>query len=648
MRRSLAASLLLLACAGKPATSPTAALPPATPSPAEPAPPTRAPPEVREAPPEAFARKDPDRRARLVAAAPAVHEAVARVVASDRLVGVAVGVVLDGELVLSEGFGRRHADDGGAVDGRTVFRVGSITKLFTMTAALRLAERGRLDLDAPAAAALPELARLVHPAPGLRPISVRDILTHTAGLPRDPDVPPLAVDRVVTRDELLRAIDGLSLTRPPGLVHDYSNLGFSLLGHVVAAAAGRPYRDEIRAAVLEPLGMRDTVWQRADVPPDRLALGHGVQDGQPAARPPTRHGDIDAAGGLFSTVEDLARFLALQLDAWPPRGGPEPGPLARATLRESHTLHAHQSSRARTDASGVTGGETGVGLTWRVTHGCDHPHAVGHSGAVDGYHATLRFFPHTGVGVVVLANAAWADTEHITDEIQRQLARGRVLEARAPRPAPALAEHAARLVDLLAAWDPAAFAEHAALALREPPALARLGEHARWLHAALGRCTVGPAIKRATSAWSGVYPLQCERGDAELTLAVTTARAPKLASFSVAWLRGAADPAVEQAAAAALALLAAPADAAPADAAYHALFSPLVRRTTFDRTAAAVRHEHGACRLGPALEVTARDAATFALTCDRGAARLSLALDRGRPPHVAAFHVQTTGAPACR
>lgn len=638
MRRALALVPLLLGCASRATPAPT---PPAV-AQAPPPEPPRPRPDVRETPPDDFTSKDPQRRDRVAAALPKLREAVSKIVETDRLVGVAVGVVVDGELVYSEGFGRRHATYGGPVDGRTVFRIGSITKLFTATAALRLVEAGRLDLDAPASAALPELARLTHPAADLRELSIRDILGHASGLPRNPDLPPLDVDRTTSRADLVRAIDGLSLVRPPGLVSEYSNLGFSLLGHVVAAAAALDYRDEIRGNVLAPLGMRDTAWDRDDVPPARLAFGHGVKDGQPEPRQPTRHGDIDAAGGLFSTVEDLARFLAYQLDAWPPRSAPERGPLTRAIRRESHTLHAYQSFRARTTAGAVDGNVAGFGLAWRVSHGCDHPHSVGHSGAVDGYHASVRFYPHAGVGVVVLANAAWADTDAITDEIQRILASGRALAPRAPRALPALTAAAERLATHLADWDAAAFAESASLALREPATLTRLGEHARWLHTNLGPCTLG-AIKRATSPWSGVYPLQCERGAAELTLAVTGTRTSKLASFSVAWTAGTPSPPVAQAANEALALL-----DRPDDAAYRERFSPQVTRTGFDRLAAAVRHEHGACRLGPALEVHGPDAATFSLACERGAARLSLALDRGRTPRITAFSIQTTGGPPCR
>lgn len=610
-------TLLLLAagCASRTRAAPAAA-PAATPEPPAATPSLL----VRATPPERFA--DPQRRQTIVRKLPAVREVVAKLVAADRLVGVAVGIVVDGELVLGEGFGSRHADRAAAVDARTAFRIGSITKLFTAMTALRLAELGRLDLDAPAASLLPELHRLAYPTADARRLTVRDILTHTAGLPRNPDVPPLHVDDAVTREQLMRAIDGLSLVRAPGVAHEYSNLGFSLLGHIVAAASAKPYHDTIHDTLLAPLGMRATVWERTEVPADRLAIGHEIKDGKVAAKPPTRHGDIDAAGGLFSTVEDLARFAAFQLAAWPPRGDADDAPLTRATLRDA------QAPRG--------------GLTWRASQGCDQVHVVGHSGAVDGYHASLRIMPNAGVGIIVLTNAGWADSGHITDEIQRILARDGGLGLRTPQAMPALTTAAAQLTRMLAAWDDASFAALATLAWRDEDDISKLGERVRWLHANLGACTLGP-LRRPTSAWSGVFALTCERGNAELGLTLTTTPTAKIAGLELAWTDGAATPPVQAAATTALTLL-----EQPDTASFHALFSPAVRYTTFERHAKTLRNDHGACRLGPTIAITSPDDATFVLACDRGAARLSLGLDRGQPARIAAFALSSDPKPPCR
>ena len=504
---------------------------------------------IREVPDPAFV--DDARRSKISALLPAIREAVAQIVATDELVGLAVGIVVDGELVLGEGFGARHVDDGGAIDRRTVFRIGSITKVFTAITALRLAEQGLIDLDAPAADRLPELHTLVYPTRDARRLTVRDILSHTAGLPRNPDLPPLGPGHPPTRAELMQAIDGLSLVRAPGVGHEYSNLGFVLLGHIIAATSAQPYHDAIDEALLDPLAMQSTVWDLAAVPAERLARGHGLDGRRTVVTTPTQHGALDAAGGLFSTVEDLARFVGSQLAAWPPRSEQERAPLRRSTLREAHALRTFAGFRAGPEsrdlaATGVEGGVAGVGLGWQVRHGCELPHVVTHNGATDGYHATVSVLPQAGVGIIVLANAGWADTDRIAEEIAGALERGGALEPRAPRALPGLTKFAARVIALLDRWDEQVFAE---LATRGH-ARARLAAQMRWLHEALGPCALGP-LKRSTSAWSGVYPVQCERGRGELTLALTTARVAKIATIQLGWIDGAPAPAVQEAAVAA-------------------------------------------------------------------------------------------------
>jgi CubicO group peptidase (beta-lactamase class C family) len=616
--------------------------PPIVPAAAEPPPAI----EVRAVPTAAF--MDPNRQKKIAASLPAIHDIVARIVAADNLVGLAVGVVIDGKLVLGEGFGARDAEQGGAIDIHTAFRIGSITKLFTAMTALRLWKEGRLDLDGPAAAMLPELHTLVYPNADARPLSIRDILTHTAGLPLVLDLPAAARSDGLTRDELMKALDGLSLVRSPGLTYEYSNLGFALLGHIIAAASGKPYHDTIRAAILEPLGMTHTVWEPSEVPPPQLALGHAVVDGRVVVVRPSRHGANDAAGGLLSTVEDLARFLAFQLDAWPPRSDADDAPLARTTSREAQRMHVMRSFRARTAPveladGGVEGGATGVGLAWGVTHGCENPYVVAHNGAVNGYHASVRMLPHAGVGIIVLSNAGWADTDQLAEEIQHALAVAGALSRRAPQPLPALNEAAARIVAMLGRWDTSAFAGLGIHPLAEGSAGQRLAARMQWLYEALGACTLGP-LKVATSAWSGVYRVTCERGTAELTLALTSARTPKVSSVSLAWIGGTPSPAVQDAAAAALALL-----TDFDDTRFRALFSPGFNRTTMDRILARVRFEQGTCRLARPLEVRSTRDTTYALTCDRGNAKLSLVLDNAQPARIVSFQVDATGArAACR
>lgn len=642
MRRHLArlvvTAALGLGCARTP--------PPISPlesAPLTPAPKAASPPfTVREVPLPVF--RDPQRQAKIAALLPEVREVVARIFAADALVGLAVGIVVDGELVFGEGFGTRHTGQGDPIDIRTAFRIGSITKVFTAMTALQLHERGRLDLDGPAAAVLPELNTLVYPNADARPLSVRDILTHTGGLPLVLDHP----GGTHTRDAIMAAIDGISLVRPPGLTYEYSNLGFALLGHIVAAASGKPYHDAIHEAILGPLGMKRTVWEPTEVPPPQFAIGHAVVNGRVVVVAPTVHGANDAAGGLLSTVEDLARFLAFQLAAWPARPDADDAPLTRSTLREAQRLRALRRFRARTTPAdladgGVEGGASGVGLAWSVSHSCEHPYVVGHNGAVNGYHSTVNMLPAAGIGIIVLGNASWTNSGHIAGEIQSVLARGGVLASRAPQAVPALTEAAERIIGNFGQWGAAAFAGWSIQQLGQGSAGKRLAAHMQWLHEGLGACTLGP-LKRATSPWSGVFSAECERGKAELTLTLTSARTPKVSSISIGWLEGTPTQEVQDAAAAATALL-----ATFDEVRFREVFSTAFNRTTMDRTVAMMRFERGVCNLGRVLEVRGPREATYALDCDKGPGKLSLILDQGQPARIVSFQVAATGAlPPCR
>ncbi|MCY1054054.1 serine hydrolase domain-containing protein [Nannocystis sp. SCPEA4] len=602
--------------------------------------------KVRDVPPAVF--KDPKRQEKIAAALPKIHDVVAEVVAADRLVGLAIGVVVDGKLVLGEGFGKLDSETGGVIDTHTAFRIGSITKVFTGMTALRLWEQGKLDLDAPAAGVLPELNNLVYPSGDARPLTVRDILTHSAGLPRDPDLPVPAPAGGYTRDDVMHAIDGMSLVRAPGVGSEYSNLGFVLLGHIIAATTGQPFGVAIREAILQPLGMNETVWEAGDVAPAQLTSGHVVTDGTVKALKPRAHNALSAAGGLFSTVHDLARFVAFQLDAWPPRADADDAPLARSTLREAQRLRAHRSFRARTTADeaadgGVEGGESGVGLPWSVSHGCEQAYVVGHNGAVDGFHATVRMLPNAGIGIIVLGNASWADTDQIAVDIQRVLDGAGALGGRGPQPLPELTEAASRVVDLFSQWDEPTFAKWAAHGWSNPASAAALGAKMRWLHERLGECTLDK-LKRPTSAWSGVFGLKCKLGDAELTLGLTSAEVPKIDTIELEWLKG--EPATELHAAA---VAAAPLLTAFDPANYEALFSPGFGRTRLERALADVKFEHGVCTLDKPLEVRGPREAVYALKCEKGTAKLGVTLDRGTPARIVGFNVASTGVlPTCR
>lgn len=311
--------------------------------------------------------------------------------------GVAIAVVHGDELVWARGFGLADVAAGRPVTPETVFRLGSITKTFTATALLQLRDAGKLSLDDPVRRHLPWFG-VAGPAPAgvegpSAEITVRHLLTHTAGLPREAPL-PYWTDRAFPTHEQLRAAvrEGVAMFEP-GEDYEYSNLGIALAGEVVAAASGMPWEEYVRRHVLDPLGMAASSAAAPRVPAERLATGYLTRDADGVApvAPPTLSRALGPAAEMSASALDLARYVSAHLAGH--RAG-EPSPLlAPRTLREMHRVHWLSPSW-----------QSGRGLGFSVWRQGDRT-LVGHGGWVAGHRAQIAFEPATGVGVVVLTNS---------------------------------------------------------------------------------------------------------------------------------------------------------------------------------------------------------------------------------------------------
>ena len=237
-----------------------------------------------------------------------LDERLAAICCRHPTVGLAAGVVRDGGLCSFHGHGLADIVSGTPVTQDTVFRIGSITKTFTAIAVLQLCEQGLVDLDAPAGEYL-RAYRLIPAKPGHRPPTVRQLLTHTAGLPQL--IYPVRVfqpvlgetvpygQRVPALAEFYRG--RLALIAEPGTRHTYSNHGFATLGQIVEDVTGQPLRRCFAERIFGPLGMTGTDLARSDRIKDRLATGYALRAGwsAPGARP--RSGDGRRRGHLLDS-----------------------------------------------------------------------------------------------------------------------------------------------------------------------------------------------------------------------------------------------------------------------------------------------------------------------------------------------------------
>jgi len=370
------------------------------------------------------------------------------------LPGCTFGVVNGGELVLAGSCGVINPGQVTAPDESTVYRIASMTKCFTALAILMLRDEGKLLLDAPAADYAPDLRHLAAPTRDSEAISVRHLLTMSAGWPEDN---PWG-DRQLWRSdaelaELLQP--GISFANAPGVTFEYSNLGYMVLGRIIAQVSGESSLSLITRRILQPLGMRDTVWQREDVDPSRLALGYQWLDGAWVEEPILPSGgDVAAFGGLYSTVADLARWVAFLLSAWPPRDDADDGIVRRATLREMQQPWRLYPPANDAPALGRpvtwTAGGYGFGLSINYE---GNLYIVSHAWGLPGYGSHMGWSPDHDLGVIGLGNVRYATMRAAATEALRQLVRQGRVPPRSVQPAPALTAAAEEVNGLLQSWD---------------------------------------------------------------------------------------------------------------------------------------------------------------------------------------------------
>jgi D-alanyl-D-alanine dipeptidase/CubicO group peptidase (beta-lactamase class C family) len=324
-------------------------------------------------------------------------------------------LVDDSAIVWARGFGWARPRDSMAATARTVYRVGSVSKLFTDIALMRLVQRGVLDLDAPVTRNLPNF----QPGnPSGNPITLRELMTHHSGLVREPPVgsyfdstaPPLAA--------VVASLNTTTLVYPPGTRYKYSNAALQVVGRVLEVAAGAPFAAYLRDSVLQPFGMTESAFY--EVPPaltaHLAAATMWAADGRRFAAPTFRRNA--PSGALYTTVLDLGRFLtALFADSNPVIGRPD----------------LERMWRPQYAAPTATEGN---GLGFFVSR-LDGHRRVGHDGAIYGFATTLAALPddRLGVAVITTLDAATAVTDRIAAAALRDMLAQR---AGAPLPQPAI------------------------------------------------------------------------------------------------------------------------------------------------------------------------------------------------------------------
>jgi len=308
--------------------------------------------------------------------------------------GLVLAVVRGPDAVVM-GFGETAKGSGTEPNGSTLLRIGSISKAFAGHLLASLAADGRVRLADPVTKFLPDL-RL--PEAAGRPMTLIDLVTHTAGFPRELPGAPKPGTNPYDRyswDSYKAYFGSAQLAFPPGTAAAYSNVGFDLLGAALVGAGEAPYDELLQARITRPLGMTDTVVRLNDAQRKRMMASYDF-DGK--AMEPLEVLDTQAAsGGLYSTADDMVRYMRWQLNRQDPAGDPvRIVDQALYRQRDGLTMAVGFDEGGRMDA---------IGLAWlgMMPEG-PRPFVLQKTGGLQGFMSYLAFAPNRGVGVFVAVN----------------------------------------------------------------------------------------------------------------------------------------------------------------------------------------------------------------------------------------------------
>jgi CubicO group peptidase (beta-lactamase class C family)/D-alanyl-D-alanine dipeptidase len=309
------------------------------------------------------------------------------------LPAVSIALVEDQQLVWAKGFGLANPKRKIAATENSIYRVGSVSKLFTDTAIMQLVEKGEIDLDAPADRYLPDF----HPANPFRsPITLRELMSHRSGLVREPPVGHYFDSTAPTLKATVESLNSTTLVYPPGTHTKYSNAAIAVVGYLLQQHVGKPFADYLANAVLKPLGMSSSSF--VPTPEVRGHLADAViqtYDGR-IIQAPTFQLGMQPAGCMYSSVTDLAKFLNMLFAD----GNGRKGRVLKAeTLRQMWRPQFPLNKEGR---------NFGIGF---ILSQLDGHTLVGHGGAIYGFATEVEALPADKLGVVVVttsdsANAA--------------------------------------------------------------------------------------------------------------------------------------------------------------------------------------------------------------------------------------------------
>lgn len=321
-------------------------------------------------------------------------------------VGLAVAVVKDDQLLFAKGYGEIELGSGQSVDEETRFSIGSTTKAMTAAAIGMLVDEGKVDWDDPVVEHLPWFR--LSDAWMTEQITLRDLLTHRAGL-GNTDL--LWYEHEESRAWMVEQLRHADLAYSPRSSFIYQNLMYATAGQVVEAVSGMPWADFVEARIFEPLGMSETLalLSRTNGQPN-VARPHDIVDGERVVIANASVDPVDAAGSVWSSVEDMSRWLRMLLAGGVASDGTRL--LSEEVVAEMFTPQTlvtpgqFYPTQQVTEPNWMT-----YGLAW-FQHDFRGRKLDFHTGSIDGMVAIAGLIREEGVGVYVLGNRDHVEVRH--------------------------------------------------------------------------------------------------------------------------------------------------------------------------------------------------------------------------------------------
>ena len=334
-----------------------------------------------------------------VALARALESLIRQEMADKDLPAFSIALVDGNQVVWAQGFGYQDPEHKIPATAHTVYRVGSVSKLFTDIGIMQMVEAGKINLDAPVSQYIPDF----HPQnPFTNPITLRKLMSHRSGLLREPPVGNYFDPTEPTLEATVRSMNSTELVYDPGTHLKYSNAGIAVVGYTLQELNHQSFPKYLKQSVLAPLGMRESSFSPEPDLTRNLAKAYmWTYDGLKIPAPTFELG-LAPAGCMYSTVTDLAQFLMVLFD-----GGRGP---------KEQVLHRETLEQMWTPQFAKPGQKKGYGLGFAVSE-LDGHRVIGHGGAIYGFATEVVGLPEDKLGVVTVTTIDAANA--VTNAVAR-------------------------------------------------------------------------------------------------------------------------------------------------------------------------------------------------------------------------------------